>query len=475
MAKTIFKIHSTVAIALFACSTAVAQTWHIGSPNAADVTATLSGGTLTISGSGAMQDWSEDEHGHPTTPWYLRRGNITAVVITGNVTRIGALAFGNCTNLMSVTINSTSTISIEKSAFVLVDKTKCDLIVPPSALSNYKSDPTWGDFHFEDEPPLEYPINYILNGGHTNNPSLYSTGSADIILQDPTKKGYTFAGWLGGGNTIPAGSRGAKTFTASWRAIIYTITYDLKGGTNNADNPDFYTIEDTPLSLNDPVRDGYTFNGWFDDNNNRLDNNTIPAGTTGNIHLTAQWPKMVSFSSVTRIRYNNLLLVNNDSRTNGGYNFTNCVWSKKTNGVWKDISTELYYSAGDNRTDVLDVDACYKAILRTNGEILETYEECSINTLDSWIGGASGQSSALKIYPNPVSAGSSITIEGIPEGVENIATYDLNGRVVGRAVETWRATSLQTQTQMQIPMPSMRGTYVVKVGEEMVKVIVREE
>jgi hypothetical protein len=34
-----------------------ATTWEIGNPNAADVTATFNNGTLTISGTGAMQDW----------------------------------------------------------------------------------------------------------------------------------------------------------------------------------------------------------------------------------------------------------------------------------------------------------------------------------------------------------------------------------------------------------------------------------
>ncbi|GHT54639.1 hypothetical protein AGMMS49982_19660 [Bacteroidia bacterium] len=111
MAKTIFKIHSTVAIALFVCSTAVAQTWNIGSPNAADVTATLSGGTLTISGSGAMRDWTYDG-----SPWYSQRAGITTVVINDGVTTIGSFAFHDNSSLTSVTIPGSVT-GIGQSAF----------------------------------------------------------------------------------------------------------------------------------------------------------------------------------------------------------------------------------------------------------------------------------------------------------------------------------------------------------------------
>ena len=56
--------YSVILLSLAAIN-ASAQTWQIGSPNAADVIATLEDGTLTISGTGAMQDWSAYE-----SPWY---------------------------------------------------------------------------------------------------------------------------------------------------------------------------------------------------------------------------------------------------------------------------------------------------------------------------------------------------------------------------------------------------------------------
>lgn len=61
---------------------------------------TLENGTLTISGTGAMPDWTTNTQ----APWYSEQSNITGVVIESGVTRIGNNAFNNCRNLASVTI-----------------------------------------------------------------------------------------------------------------------------------------------------------------------------------------------------------------------------------------------------------------------------------------------------------------------------------------------------------------------------------
>ncbi len=69
--------------------------------------------------------------------------------------------------------------------------------------------------------------------------------------------------------------------------ISYTITYDLGGGTNNSGNPASYTIESATITLSDPTKTGYTFNGWTDDNSNQI--TSIPTGSTGNKTFYAQW------------------------------------------------------------------------------------------------------------------------------------------------------------------------------------------
>ena len=80
-----------------------------------DLTWTLDeNGTLTISGTGAMYDYSDASR----APWYNKRGSITAVSIEDGAETIGSNAFIHCNSLQSVTIPDSVT-EIGESAFRL--------------------------------------------------------------------------------------------------------------------------------------------------------------------------------------------------------------------------------------------------------------------------------------------------------------------------------------------------------------------
>ena len=57
-------------------------------------------GTLTVSGTGAMEDY----HIYNDMPWYQSRDSIKAVVVENGVTTIGEYAFYGCSSLISITI-----------------------------------------------------------------------------------------------------------------------------------------------------------------------------------------------------------------------------------------------------------------------------------------------------------------------------------------------------------------------------------
>ena len=72
-----------------------------------------------------------------------------------------------------------------------------------------------------------FTITYNLNGGKNNssNPVSFDAETNDIVLQEPTRKGYKFTGWTGSnGNTsqmsvtITKGSTENKTYEAHWSA-----------------------------------------------------------------------------------------------------------------------------------------------------------------------------------------------------------------------------------------------------------------
>jgi len=117
MTKDIIRLFFALALWSLSAATNAQTTWQIGYPNANDVTATLyASGTLTISGTGTMQDFPNDESGTPTSPWYEVRNSINTLVIQNDVTNIGDGAFVYCKNLTSVTI-ANSVKSIGRNAF----------------------------------------------------------------------------------------------------------------------------------------------------------------------------------------------------------------------------------------------------------------------------------------------------------------------------------------------------------------------
>ena len=84
-----------------------------------------------------------------------------------------------------------------------------------------------------------YNITYDLAGGTVSgNPATYTVESGVITLVNPAKIGYTFAGWTGTGLdgatmdvTIPAGSTGNRSYTATWTPNTdteYTVYHYLQ-------------------------------------------------------------------------------------------------------------------------------------------------------------------------------------------------------------------------------------------------------
>ena len=138
----------------------------------------------------------------------------------------------------------------------------------------------------------------MFEDGKTN-PTTYTVETETFTLNNPTRKGYTFAGWTGTNLdrvskevTIAKGTTGDITLTANWTIVTYGITYSLGDGALKAGetNPTEHTVETETFTLNNPTRKGYTFAGWTGTKLDRVSKEvTIAKGTTGALCYMANW------------------------------------------------------------------------------------------------------------------------------------------------------------------------------------------
>ena len=105
-----------------------------------------------------------------------------------------------------------------------------------------------------------YTVIFTSNGA-TITTQTVEEDSIATVPTNPTKTGYNFVCWDKNINQIIVEN---IEFTALFTPINYIITYELNGGENNPNNPDSFTIENN-ITLNNATKEGYIFNGWFDD------------------------------------------------------------------------------------------------------------------------------------------------------------------------------------------------------------------
>jgi len=122
-----------------------------------------------------------------------------------------------------------------------------------------------------------------VSGATGSNQTLTKTHGVALVLpnsatanDDFTKTGYTVTGWainadgsttdyaLGANYTTDA----ADTLYPVWTANRYTVTYDYNGATaGNSVSSVSYTVDGIQVGLPSPTKTGYTFGGWYSDDN----------------------------------------------------------------------------------------------------------------------------------------------------------------------------------------------------------------
>ena len=150
-----------------------------------------------------------------------------------------------------------------------------------------------------------YTITYAdIFDGTNDNPTTYTIESDDIVLIDAHRVGFLFTGWTQNTEAItiiPNGSVGNMTVKANWEAGHYTVylnrnedqSYNVSFDLNGADGdvPETQVISnDTSLSYPDaPTREGYSFCGWYTEQDGSGRAYDFTETITSDITLYAKW------------------------------------------------------------------------------------------------------------------------------------------------------------------------------------------
>ena len=152
-------------------------------------------------------------------------------------------------------------------------------------------------FYARWSPAPQFKVKFDVQG-HGTTPAdqvVYEEERA-TAPEEPVANGYKFKGWY----TEPTCTNlynfqtlidSEITLYAKWAPIVYSITYNLNGGTDNGANPTNYTIESETVLLKTPTiaNDTLEFKGWFYDGAFTNQALQITKGSFGDVTLYAYW------------------------------------------------------------------------------------------------------------------------------------------------------------------------------------------
>lgn len=158
----------------------------------------------------------------------------------------------------------------------------------------------------ENPTPTTYTVKYDANGGTGAPSNQTKTKGTDLVLSDikPTKEGYIFVNWNtkkdGTGSAYAAGGKYSSNANVILYAqyekelnedeVQYTITFYMNDDTTEKTIKKVNKGEKL-VKIEDPTREGYTFDGWYDKKENGKEYD-FTKEVTSDISLYAYWSKI---------------------------------------------------------------------------------------------------------------------------------------------------------------------------------------
>ena len=296
------------------------------------------------------------------------------MIVDAHLLANGGIVKGMVTFGSNSAITTTSTDSYTKFYNEVTNSSTISGGVYYGGIQNKSSGTVSGTYH---------TVSFDSNGGSGSVPTQWfvNTDKAPALQPaDPTKNGYqAFDGWYNGDTRYDFSQPVTQdiTLTAKFsNPKTYNISYVLDGGT--ATNPATYNVESDAITLNNPVKTGYTFTGWSGtgltgENNITV---TITQGSTGDRTYTAHFSQNnytvnfdtnggSSISDKTGVKWTDTVLDGITATTKNGWEFTGWKCGDMT------VNTNTKYSdlvANDTVKSVTLV-AQWKDITAPTGEI----------------------------------------------------------------------------------------------------------
>ena len=169
--------------------------------------------------------------------------------------------------------------------------------IPKGSYGNATATAVWN--------PVDFNIDVDLDGGTIAKsiPSTYNNETVFDLGCTPIKEGHTFTGWeiVADGfdnngnfpeekviNFVINDNFGDVKLTATFKINQYTISFDTDGGSEiPSEVQDFGTLISEPDE--DPVKEGYNFIGWYDEDGNEFLFNEDAKVPAEDVTIYAKW------------------------------------------------------------------------------------------------------------------------------------------------------------------------------------------
>ena len=311
--------------------------------------------------------------------------------------------------------------------------TKTTLILTAQADGTFKG--SSNSLVLKKEGAKTFTVTFDSNGGSAVDAQTIAKDATAQKPEDPTKDGFTFAGWYNGETLYDFATpvTGDITLTAKWEeaAATYTVTFD----TGNAATTTTQTVVAgecavTPTNLKAPS--GKALMGWYDENGNKFDVENTPI--TSDIILTVKWGYEVIFYTQDKVEVKKLVVEGGTAvpeeeipaaTVNEGFVFT---------GIWHKSYTVS--AAPLDLTNVTEKKTCYPGVIK----------ESITDLAGTWTGEKDGKvytfTIDVAVDENGKVTGATVTVvaDGTPIELESIQ-YNTSSSYTQLNLKYWKAGS----------------------------------